>query len=578
MGDSYVGNKKIKLYVGNIKIKKGYIGSTRVYSAGNTVTYYVDVGKSYTEEVDSDASCLNPKTFTPTMSGWSFVGWREDATASNNILNSKIMADSPITLYAVFKKDVTVTYYNNSTSANSSTGYRYYNNGNVVNPSFTLGQAVKDGWTARGWSTGSAGNSGITYNNNATFSRDSNITLYGMYHQVITCSFISNGTVTLNGTRYYNSNGNTINASVTAPSGVSRSGWSWRGWSAAGATTANTNVAYNNGSTISGLTNNATFYGLYYQSLSVTYYNGNTGASSIPGTRYYSSSGSVVNPTFTLTQNAMSGWSSRGWSTSSLANASVTHSSGKTYSYDANLTLYALYQRTLYLYYNGNGATSGSTGTQSGINYLSASGSTIYPTISLSSNGFARSGYSFNGWSINGGKYSIGNQISLTNNMTAYAIWTRNAAVIFDKTADFASGWDDRYYWSVPASLNGAVEYTNLDNYVSSIDCTDYKYCTVRVYAQDKNSRPSSQIQNHVYLYLSFSKSSSGTNFAHKTVSWVDSQVQAESGDGAAYNKWADITIDISALNGVQHLYCYQTGPGYGSGNFNVWCSKITMS
>ena len=91
-------NKKSKVFLGNIKVKKAYIGSRRVYSAGNIATYYVDTGKVYSEEVDSDASCLSPTTFTPTKSGWTFVGWREDKTANSSVLSKKIMDDELKTL------------------------------------------------------------------------------------------------------------------------------------------------------------------------------------------------------------------------------------------------------------------------------------------------------------------------------------------------------------------------------------------------------------------------------------------------------------------------------------------------
>lgn len=225
---------KKNIYNGQ-KVKKWDNNGVRVFTAGSTVTYYVDSGVSYTEEVDSEASCLYPTTFTPTKSGWTFVGWREDNTASSSVLNSKVMGDSPITLYAVFRAAVTVTYYNNSTSASSTTGYRYYNNGNVINPSFTLTQAASSGWTARGWSTSNSGNAGITYSNGATFTRDSNITLYGLYQQTITLSYNGNGatggsTASQTGIRYWAPAGY-INPTFTlATNGFTLSNCTWQAW------------------------------------------------------------------------------------------------------------------------------------------------------------------------------------------------------------------------------------------------------------------------------------------------------------------------------------------------------------
>ena len=216
--------------------KKMYIDGKLVYSAGNPVTYVVDSGVQYTEDVDFDASCLSPKTFTPTKSGWKFAGWREDTAANGSILDSKIMGDEPITLYAVFTADITVTYYNNSSSASSTKGTRYYNNGNVVDPSFKLSQASVSGWSARGWSTGKSGDSSVSYNNNTSFTRDSNCTLYGMYSKTVTLSYNGNGstggsTDSHEGTAYRNYKGDVIGASFKLKNnGFSRGGYNFTGW------------------------------------------------------------------------------------------------------------------------------------------------------------------------------------------------------------------------------------------------------------------------------------------------------------------------------------------------------------
>lgn len=149
----YIGNKKIKnVYVGSKKIKKIYVGSRLVYSAGNIVTYHVDSGVAYQEEVDEGASCLAPKSFTTTKTGWEFVGWRKDTTASGSILSTLAMGDVPMTLYAVFRKAVTLTTVANGTNS-AKQGYIYYNNGAVVNPTFTVSAPEKSGWTFVGWST-----------------------------------------------------------------------------------------------------------------------------------------------------------------------------------------------------------------------------------------------------------------------------------------------------------------------------------------------------------------------------------------------------------------------------------------
>ena len=89
----YIGNKKVNIYIGDKKVKRAYIGDLLYYSSGNPVTYYVDAGTIYTEEVEDGATCLSPTTFTPSKSGYTFTGWREDSTASSSILETKVMGD-----------------------------------------------------------------------------------------------------------------------------------------------------------------------------------------------------------------------------------------------------------------------------------------------------------------------------------------------------------------------------------------------------------------------------------------------------------------------------------------------------
>ncbi|MDE6638991.1 MAG: InlB B-repeat-containing protein [Acetatifactor sp.] len=154
------GNSKSKIYIGNAKVSKVYLGSTKIYSSGSTCTYICD-GNTYQEEVDEGASCLSPKTFTPAKSGWEFAGWRQDTAANGSVLSSLAMGGAPITLYAVFRQTITLSYNGNSATSGSTaaqTSYRYYNNGNVANPSFTLRSNgfSRSGYTFSKWALNSA--------------------------------------------------------------------------------------------------------------------------------------------------------------------------------------------------------------------------------------------------------------------------------------------------------------------------------------------------------------------------------------------------------------------------------------
>lgn len=160
-----------------------YNGVT-VWTAAVKVTYYVDSGTTYQESVVSGNSVLSPTSFTPSKSGYTFVGWRENNTASSSVLSSKTMGTSPITLYAVFKRTITLSYNGNgstSGSVSSQTGTQYYNNGNYSNVTFTLASNgfTKTGYTFSKWAIGSA--SGTQYSAGSSVSLNGSTTFYAVW-------------------------------------------------------------------------------------------------------------------------------------------------------------------------------------------------------------------------------------------------------------------------------------------------------------------------------------------------------------------------------------------------------------
>ncbi|MCM1027117.1 MAG: InlB B-repeat-containing protein, partial [Roseburia sp.] len=132
-----------------------------------------------------------------------------------------------------------------------------------------------------------------------------------------------------------------------------------------------------------------------------------------------------INPSFTLTQAALSGWAARGWSTGTAGNSGITYSNGVAFTRDSNVTLYGMYYQTITLYYNGNGNTGGSTANQTGTRYYNSNGNVTNPSFTLSANGFAKTGYTFSAWALNGGtQYSAGASVTLAASATMYAVWT----------------------------------------------------------------------------------------------------------------------------------------------------------
>jgi uncharacterized repeat protein (TIGR02543 family) len=251
-----LGNSNTKVLWGNSNVKM-FKGGTQIYPIGNVVTYIVDTGTSYSEEKDNGANILNPVTFTPSKAGYTFVGWRKDNTPSADVLASATMGDGETTLYAVFCKDVTVTYYNATSKAAIATGKQYYNNGYVTNPKFTIEQLASPSWESRGWGTNSKADADVAYSDIIEREFADDITVYALYQRTITLSYSGNGA---NGSvdpqigiRFWNSAGNYSNPTfILRNNDFDKPERAFAGWDLGG-------TIYTEGATVT-LTANATIY------------------------------------------------------------------------------------------------------------------------------------------------------------------------------------------------------------------------------------------------------------------------------------------------------------------------------
>lgn len=497
-----------------VNVVKGGV-TYNVWGASSAVTYVVDSSKSYSEDVVRGNSVLSPTTFTPSKDGYTFVGWREDKTASSTVLTSKTMGDSPMTLYAVFKRTLTLTYYDNTTTKATKSGTQYYNNGNTNNPSWAMTQADKSGWTKRGWATATTGNASISYSNGASISIGSNTTIYGCYSKTLTLTYYDGSTTaqTKTGTQYYNSAGNTTNPSQTMTQ-TAKSGWNVRGWSTS--TTGNASVTYNDKASIT-FSSNLTIYGLYQQTITLTYYNNSTTAKTSQGTRYWNSAGNYTNPTFTLSQADKSGWDKRGWATGTAGNASVAYSSISNTSFSSNTTVYGLYSKSLTLTYYNNSTTAA---TKSGTAYYNSAGNTVNPSQTMSQ--ADKSGWDKRGWATSNTadasiSYNNGASITFSSNLTIYGCYSQTITLTYYNNSTTAktstgtryynsggntknptftlsqadkSGWTKRG-WSTSTGGNASVTYSSISSTAFSSNTTVYglyyKTCTLTAISYNKS-------------------------------------------------------------------------------------------
>jgi len=175
----FIESQNIKLMCSNHKVAKIYCQNSVVYSSGNICTYHVDTGAVYQEEVDEGQSCLHPASFAPEKEGWEFVGWKLSDAAELPAEEEVLMGDDPITLYALFKQDITLTTVANGTT-NRETKPRLYNNGNLANPAFTVSSPSRAGATFKGWSA-SAGSTTISNSSISNLSLAVSTTRYAVF-------------------------------------------------------------------------------------------------------------------------------------------------------------------------------------------------------------------------------------------------------------------------------------------------------------------------------------------------------------------------------------------------------------
>lgn len=145
------------------RVTRIFVGEDRVYAAGVKVTYQIDTGYALERTVPDkeDAIAAAPPA---ALEGYTFVGWRQDGSAEKKVLSEYIISsEEPVTLYAVFKKQMTIGLMPNGGAlsvdgaAESFTAYCYYNNGNAQSEPTTVPASpyTRKNMSFCGWSTDS---------------------------------------------------------------------------------------------------------------------------------------------------------------------------------------------------------------------------------------------------------------------------------------------------------------------------------------------------------------------------------------------------------------------------------------
>ena len=178
------------IYYDNQDVYEVQFAGETIWRAGSEVTYNLDVDNSQMIYYDY-AKSIFEKAPSPQKEGWEFIGWSfSDEATPDKIITTYAADSTDFNMYAVFRKLITVTFYNNSATPTVLTDYAYYNNGNIDNPEFTLQPLQRDGWTLQGISTEITGENISTIYNDITLGE--NTTYYSIYTKPLNFTYLSN--------------------------------------------------------------------------------------------------------------------------------------------------------------------------------------------------------------------------------------------------------------------------------------------------------------------------------------------------------------------------------------------------
>jgi len=302
----------------------------------------------------------------------------------------------------------TVTFDGN-TSNGGSTAVQTTNAATAL----TTNGYTKSGYTFSGWNTAANG-SGSSYADGSTYGFAADLTLYAQWTLIPPIAH----TVTFMGNGF--DGGSTTPEASTIPmplttNGFTRSGYTFTGWN----TVANgiAGITYLDGTTYSfaaDLTLYAQWTAIPAVAHTVTFLgSGFDGGATTPETNF-------VPAAFISNGFTRAGYTFTNWNTA-INGSGAAYANGTTYSFAADLTLFAQWTLIPPIVYTvtfaGNGFDGGATPPES----------STAPTP-LTPNGFARTSYTFTNWNTadhgSGLSYINGASYSFASDLTLYAQWT----------------------------------------------------------------------------------------------------------------------------------------------------------
>ena len=416
--------------------------STVAYTTSNTV--YCAYNGSITS-ITASAT-----TSTPTLDGFNFHGWAASSPSeggnSPTIYTSRTIdvsaASTTSNLYAVWSRSV--HFYYNGTSASITRFYPY--NTATGTKYISIFSTAPTGYTLYGYTNISSftnntttAPSRISYstNTNNIVTTAASTTVYAVYMRTWTFHVDGNTTETRNAYYMYNVG---ASASYSQSYSPTKSGYTFVGWttSETGTTASSSNVSLT--------TESGSWYAVW--------------RSNAQSSGIVTGSPSTGTATYTLTFNGNNNTS--GSTNDVLGTINISYSRVRTY----------------YLQYNYDLSISTPVGESYGSNYESGR---TYPTLTLPSNGFIRTGYTFTTWALGsatGTTYAVGSRYTPTSGTSAtmYAVWDANDYILtFNANGGTLSGnetyivtYDSTNYNSMSSIIPTREGYTFIGWYTDA--------------------------------------------------------------------------------------------------------------
>ncbi len=370
-------------------------------------------------------------TIKPSQTGFTLIGWTKTRGSTNvDYPDGTIVKNftRDMTLYAVWKKTLTATFYQDG-STETKSGVLYNNQTRVAITTPEIPGVT--GRTTRGWSSSYTSYNRAADSGGAMFI-DSNKTYYAAYFYTVKLSYNPNGGTgtmadsTDNQAQLFGQGAGTaphkIGRNITIKTNTfTRSGYGFKSWNLK---TDGSSTLYNNGGTIN-IKDDTTIYAIWGASLNVVYYNSETGQA-------IKTQGFISGNEITILNSSIGSFSKtfRGWRKDSIG-TSADIAAGSKQTWTSSVNLYSVSDKTYTAKFYGEFSDGAKVREVSVTIYNSAaSGNITAPDVP------AQSGFNVIGWSTSNSSVSNkkagGATITLTSNPNYYAAYDKTVTVSFN--------------------------------------------------------------------------------------------------------------------------------------------------